>query len=107
MCSPSAAARPRRLHAEVGGRLGGSRDRPHAHVFSVEQRQPLFQRLRRENVGERGGDVVLVLVVLPVRELGPADELAEPREEPRLERGERQPPSVAARIDRVAGEAVR
>ena len=38
-------------------------------------------------------------------ELGPLDQLAEPREELRLERPDRQMPSVGGRVDPVAGEA--
>ena len=40
-------------------------------------------------------------------ELGPLDQLAQPREELRLERPDRQVPSVCGRVDPVAGEAAR
>ena len=48
-----------------------------------------------------------VRVEVPLRELGPADHLAEPEEELGLERSDREPAAVRGLVDPVAGEAAR
>ena len=60
--------------------------------------------LRREDLGELVRELVLVGCVLPLRELGSAEELAEPREELRLERADGQMASVRCRVGAVARE---
>ena len=54
---------------------------------------------------ELRGERFLVVVVLPICELGPVEELAQPREELRLERADRELAAVGGRVDAVAGEA--
>ena len=79
----------------------GPRRRPRRRTT----RSQCCQRPRREDVRELLPELGLIGVVLPLRELGPVDELAQPAEELRLERADRQMAAVGARVDRVAREA--
>ena len=84
------------------------RDRADADVLAVEELQPLGERPRLEDGGELGCELLLPLgIELASGELGPLDQLAQPPEELRLERPDRQVPSVCGRVDPVAGEAAR
>ena len=58
----------------------------------------------REDPRELACERLLILGVLPVRELRPLDELAEPPEELRLERPDRDEAPVRRPVDPVAGE---
>ena len=92
--------------AEHRRSLRARRDRADAHVLAVEELQPLGERPCLEHGAELGGERVLsIWVELARGELGPLDQLAQPREELRLERPHRQMPSVGGRVDPVAGEA--
>ena len=65
---------------ERGRSLRERRDRPDAHVLALEELQPLDKRLCREDGFEVGGERVLtVRLELACGELGPIDQLAEPR----------------------------
>ena len=90
--------------AEVGARFLERRDRAGADLLAVEQREPLGERPRREHRGELCPQRILSLRVLVGGELGPAEKLAEPREEDRFESAHREPPPVRGRVDGVAGE---
>ena len=81
---PGRRTPPRRRRARATPRAGARRTRP----------QLLSERL-------------LVGRVLPRRELGALDELAEPREEHRLERPDGQVPAVGRLVDGVARETAR
>src|SRR3954469_6177834 len=96
----------RRL-AELAGRLGKGRDRADAHVLAVEAVEPVAKRARREDETELVAERCLVVVVLTRRKLRPAEELAEAREELRLERCNREHARVARRIDRIARVSLR
>jgi hypothetical protein len=61
----------------------------------------------REDVREVVSEGLLILVVLALHELRPPDDLAQPREELRLERADRQVATVGTRVHRVAGEPLR
>ena len=88
--------------------LRQSRDRADADVLAVEELQPLGERPCLEDGAELGGERVLsVRIELARGELGPLDQLAEPCEELRLERPDRQVPSVGGRVDPVAGKTAR
>ena len=103
MWAPRAASSSaRRRRAEFGRGLGSRRNGPDAGVLAVEQLEPLRERPRRERRLELRGEIVLRVAELPLGEVGPADQLAGPREELRLERAERQVASVGGRVDPVA-----
>ena len=91
--------------AELRRRLRARRDGADAGVLAVEELEPLRQR----TLPERGRQ--LAARVPPASppycrsaELRPADHLAHRREEPRLERREREPATVGRRVDAVARE---
>ena len=65
-----------------------------SHSASVAQRSPRRARPHRFLVG----------VELPLGELRPADDLAQPLPELRLERADGEPPPVGGRVQPVAGE---
>src|SRR5436305_14380815 len=90
-----------------GSRLLAGGDRTDTDVFPPEQRQPVCQGPPTEDRLELAAKRRLVRLVLPFCKLRPPEQLAEAREEPRLERPDGQPPAVRAVVDRVAGEAVR
>ena len=82
------------------------RDRADADVLVVEELQPLGERPCLEHGAELGGERVLsIWIELGCRELRPLDQLAQPREELRLERPHRQMPIVGRPVDPVAGKA--
>lgn len=88
--------------------LRTSRDRANAHVFAVEELQPLGERPCLEHGGQLGSERVLTIRIELARgELGPSDQLAQPPEELGLERPHRQMPGVGGRVDPVAGKAAR
>ena len=70
---------------EFGRGLGSRRDRADADLLAVEQLEPVRERARREHRLELPREIVLCVAVLLLGELGPADQLAGPREELRLE----------------------
>ena len=98
---------PARGRAELNCRFGARGYRTYTDVFALEQSQPVFQRAVRENLRERTLKVALLAVVLMCCEFRPVEEHTQPLKELRLERADREVPSVGARVDRVAGEAVR
>ena len=105
MCAPSAASSwPDGGRAELGRGLGSRRNGPDADVLAVEQLEPLRERPRRERRLELAREIILRVAELPLGEVGPADQLAGPREELRLERAERQVATVGGRVDPVARE---
>ncbi len=84
--------------------LGERRHRADADVLVVEEGEPVGPSPRREDRRELGAQRLLVRVVLPRRELRPADHLAEPREEHGLERGDGERQAVGRLVDAVARE---
>ena len=66
--------------------------------------EPRFERSRREDVRELAGERSLILLVLPVGEVGASEELAETLEELRLERADGEVAPVGGRVDPVARE---
>ena len=94
---PNAAAPSARVATGPTQTSSPSKSRNHSSSERVGER-------RRELCGElllrRGVEVAL-------RELRPADHLAEPDEELGLERADRQVPAIGGRVDPVAGEATR
>src|SRR4051794_3059044 len=91
------------LVPELARRLVDGRDRPDAHVLAVEALEPLAKRARREHATELGAQRRLIAVVLTHCELLLPEQLAEAREELRLERRDREHARVARLVDRVAG----
>ena len=88
--------------------LRTSRHRADAHVLTVEELQPLREWSCLEHGAELGGKRFLsVWIELRRGELGPLDQLAEPREELWLERSHGQVASVGCRVDPVAGKSAR
>ena len=79
-----------RSHAEIGRRFGERGDRTDAHVLVVEHGQPFVQGPGREDPLELRAERGLVVAVLAFRQLGQPDDLAEAREELRLERADRE-----------------
>jgi TetR/AcrR family transcriptional regulator, fatty acid metabolism regulator protein len=96
-----------RGRAELNGRFGTRGYGTYTDVFALEQSQPVFQRVACENLREPTLKVALLGVELMLRELGPVNEHTQPLKELRLERADREVPSVGARVDRVAREVVR
>src|SRR5207237_4254871 len=96
-----------------GGRPGGRgrrtarAPRPRARLLALQELDPRRERPGGEALLELGGQRVLVGVALARRERGPAGELAQPREEARLERGDGEVAAVGGAVDPVAGEAPR
>ena len=100
--------RPAGGRAELLGRLVERRDRSDADVLAVEQLEPGRERATREDRGELGCERLLAARVELARgELGPPDELAEPREELRLQRADGEVAPVGGLVDAVAGEPAR
>ena len=90
--------------AELGRGLGSRRNGPDADVLVVEELEPLRQRPSPERRLELARELVLRAGELPLGQVGSADQLAGTREELRLERAERQVPTVGGRVDPVARE---
>ncbi len=93
--------------AEDRRRLGTRPDRPHADVLSVEQLEPGGERAGDQDLGELVRERLLVGVVVSLGQRGPPEELAQPPEELRLERRNRDVPPVGRAVDAVAGEPAR
>ena len=78
MCSPRLGGGCcRRPRAEPFGRLGERGDRAGHHVLAVEQREPVRERLRAEDLSQLAGEASLVLRVVPLDEILASDQLAE------------------------------
>ena len=108
VCAPSVCVIVARGRStELGRGLGPRRNGPDADVLVVEELEPLGQRPRRERRLELARELVLGVGELPLGEVGSADQLAGAREELRLERAERQVPTVGGRVDPVTGERSR
>ena len=75
-----------------------------ANVLVAEVREPVCEGARGEDRRELGRERVLIVVVLAVREVDTIEELAQPLEELRLERPDREVATVRRRVDPVARE---
>ena len=95
-----------RLEAELRRGLLDRPHRPGADVLAVHQLEPLGQRpARRSPRRARAATASWSGSNCRSRQVGPADDLAEPLPELRLERADRQPAAVGGGVDPVAGEA--
>src|SRR5205807_5469152 len=87
------------LRAQPGLGLREGRDRPGHYVLALEELEPGVERTGTEERGQFGRECLLILFVLPLDEVGAADQLAEPLPELRLDRRDRQEPSVGGLVD--------
>ncbi len=89
--------------AEVRSRLRRVATGPTQTSSPSQRLEPLGQRPAcAKTAASSAASASCVVVVLAGGELGPPDELAQPDEELRLERGDRQPASVGRLVDPVA-----
>ena len=107
VCSPSSGDRDAVVEPNCAAPSASVATGPYADVLVAEVLEPVGQAARHEDRGELDRERILVLVVLPVGELGRADELAEAPEELRLERPDREEATGGGPVDPVAGEAAR
>ena len=107
MCAPSGtgssvSAVPKTVAASARVQTG-----PHADVLSVEQLEPGGEGAGEQDATELVCERLLVRVVVPLGEVGPLEQLAQPSKELRLEGRDRQMPPVGRAVDAIAGETAR
>ena len=107
MWAPSGTSAGASVEPSSAGRLRARPDRPDADVLVAEVGEPVVEGASREDRRELRAELLLILVVLPIREVGAIEELAEPPEELRLERADGEVAPVCRRVDAVAGEPSR
>ena len=104
VCAPSGGAVPRAGPPNAAAPSASVATGPTQTSSPSKALEPLGERPRGERGGQLGPELLLLVAVLPLGELGPPEQLAEPPEEHRLERADGQVPPVGAGVDPVARE---
>ena len=107
MCAPSGTSAGRERRAELGCGLVSRPNGAYTHVLVAEVLEPVREGAGHEYPCELRRERLLVVVELALAEIATLDELAQPPEELRFERADREVPAVGRGVEAVAREAAR